>query len=265
MLKVYQATEIVEVIQQRVGRTRPWVVMAETENGITPFIVKLFSTAEVEVQGSLQSEIFCNRLAIEFDLKVPQAALIEIPEHITMRLSPEQQQQYLGADPRLKFGTCLLPNVNSAIPELPKKYYQNRIQMDTLYAFDNLIRNGDRGQQKTNLLISKKDAYLIDHELALKSIDIQNINVGSHVIEPMYTQYHLFHNYLKKSRKKNKKHYFDEFQEYLKGVSSSKLAPFAKQLENEGLSVNTKPIYDWLAQVKGNSSKFVNSLRESIE
>ena len=83
---------------------------------------------------------------------------------------------------------------------------------------------------------------------------------------------HIFQNYkkkkyifIKKSRKKNKKHYFDEFQEYLKGVSSSKLAPFAKQLENEGLSVNTKPIYDWLAQVKGNSSKFVNSLRESIE
>lgn len=265
MLKIYQATEIVEVIEQRVGRTRPWVVMAETEKGIAPFIVKLFSTAEVDVQGSLQSEIFCNKLAVEFDLKVPQAALIEIPDHITMRLTIEQQQQYLGSDPRLKFGTYLLPNVNSALPELPKKYYQKRIQMDTLYAFDNFIRNGDRGQQKTNLLISKKNAYLIDHELALKSIDIQNINLNDHVIEPMYSQYHLFHNYLKRSIRKNKKHYFDEFQEYLKGLSSSNLISLAKQLNNEGFSVNTKLIFDWLSQVKGNSTKFVNSLKESIE
>lgn len=93
MLPIYQAKEIVDIIPEASGRTKPWVVFAETSEGITPYVVKLFTTEQKEA-NCVTNEVICNVLAGEFGLAKPKMALIEIPENLVAQKSPEIQNQY---------------------------------------------------------------------------------------------------------------------------------------------------------------------------
>jgi hypothetical protein len=136
--------------------------------------------------------------------------------------------------------------------------------MDTLYAFDNLIRNCDRGQYKTNLLLGATDAYLIDHELTLSDSDIVNINLITLQLEDKFTKYHLFYPYLKNARWQNKQNFFNEFSFYLNSLNINKLTPYFRQLLNEGFIDYSQPVCNWLEQVKQNGVIFVNHIKGSL-
>lgn len=264
MLPIYEVIEIIEVIDEKSGRTKPWVVVVNTPEGLKTYVVKLFTTAQIN-SFCLNNEVICNFLATEFELPVPKCVLLNIPEETTMKLEPEHQQQYYNADPRPKFATELISDVNSAISGLPKSVYKNRIEIDTTYGFDNLIRNYDRGQIKTNLLISTESAYLIDHELAFNPKYIANIKINCFCIEDNFSKYHLFYSYLKKSTLKSKSRYFEEFEFCLNGLNINKLNEYFHFLENEGFPKNQSEIVAWLTQVKQNIRKFVELLRISIQ
>jgi hypothetical protein len=265
MLPIYEAIDIIKIIPQTVGHTQPWVVLANTPNGLKPFVAKLYTTEQVENNNSVTNEIICNALASQFDLKVPTCALIDIPEALQFQKPGDYQIQYSNADPRLKFATEMLSDVIAAVPSLSKSDYSKRISLDTLFAFDNMICNADRGQQKTNLLISSKDAFLIDHEYAFNKNNIIGVDWNSFQIERKFTQYHFFYPYLKNSWKTKKRHYFDEFQEYLTRLNINQLDNFFRQLSDEGFDTQSIAISNWLNQLKQNSTIFVNSLKESLE
>lgn len=265
MLPVYEAIDIIKVIPASVGHTQPWVVLANTPNGLKPFVTKLYTTDQVDNNNSVTNEIICNALASQFDLKVPTCAFIDIPESLQFRKPIEYQIQYSNADSRLKFATEMLADVTSAVPNLSKKYYSKRVTLDTLYAFDNMIRNADRGQQKTNLLLSSKNAFLIDHEYALHQNRISGINWNNFEIDRVFTHHHLLYPYLKKSIKSKKQYYFDEFQEYLRTLNINQLNTFFTQLSHEGFNTQSININSWLNQLKQNSTTFVNSLKSSLE
>jgi hypothetical protein len=265
MLPVYEAIEIRSKISKNVGHTEPWVVLANTPNGVKVFVAKLYTKNQIEQNFSVTNEIVCNILATQFDLKVPDPAFIEIPESLVYEKQLDFQIQFSAADPRLKFATEMISNVNSARDKIPKPYYSKRTQLDTLYAFDNLIRNADRGQQKTNLLLGDKNAFLIDHEYALKYNDISGINWADFKIDKKFTQSHLLHTHLKRARKHSKLAYFDEFQEYLRMLNVNQLGPYFNQLTAQGFLSQSRQINSWLNQVKQNSTTFVNCLKESLE
>lgn len=265
MLPIFEAIEIVDFISENSGHTMPWVVLANTPEGLKPFVVKLYTTEQVDASNCVNNEVACNILASEFELLVPKCALITIPEEITMRLSVAQQQQFYNTDPRPKFATELLSNVNSAILGLPKQQYQKRISMDMLYAFDNLIRNMDRGHPNTNLLLSSNAAYLIDHELVFRNQDIVDIDLKTLQLEGRFTQNHLFYPYLKKAHFKSKQNYFNEFSEYMNYLNINILDPYFRTLSNEGFNSNSTEIYHWLNKVKQNIPTFVSLLKGSIQ
>jgi hypothetical protein len=265
MLPVYKAIDVKNVISEKAGHTRPWVVLAETPEGLKSFVVKLYSTEQVDLFHCVTKEVVCNLLAIEFDLKVPQCVLIELPEDLVLNLPSQLQQQYNNADYRLKFATQYFDNVISATKEIPSKVYKKRIVMDTLFAFDNLIRNGDRGQNKTNLLLSPDNAFLIDHERALSTNDIVNIYLETLQLEDRFTKYHLFYPYLKDARGKNKYNFFNDFNEYLRFLNLNKLTQYFNKLVNEGFYDYSQPITAWLNNVKQNSTIFVNKLKGAVQ
>lgn len=265
MLPIYEAIDVKNVISENVGHTKPWVILANTPQGLTPFVVKLFSTHQVDHCHSVSKEIFCNLLAREFDLRTPQCALIDIPVELSYKLSQDAQFQYENADNRLKFATQMLANVNNAMPTLGKNYFKNRISIDTLYAFDNFIRNSDRGIRKPNLLLSKNDAFLIDHELALGETDITVINFNTLQLEDKFTKYHLFFSFLKNTKAKTRSNFFDEFSLYLYDLSINKLTSYFDQLVNEGFNDYRQPICNWIAQIKLNCSIFVDKLKGSLQ
>jgi hypothetical protein len=264
-IPIYEAIDVIEIIPESVGHTRPWVVLANTREGLKSFVVKLYNPVQVEEHFIVTREIVSNILAHEFDLKVPQFALIDIPSSLAFKQESEAQQQYDNADDRPKFATIQLNNVLSATKELPKKYFTSRIDLDTLYAFDNLIRNSDRGHPKMNLLMGSREAILIDHELALQSQNIENIDINTLQIEDSFTKYHLAYPYLKKLRGSNKQQLFNDFSGYLRLLNIKSLNPYFKQLTNEGYPDYSQPILNWLTHIKPNSTIFVNKLKGSLQ
>jgi len=265
MLPIYKALEVKQVISANSGHTQPWVVLASTPDGVKPFVVKLYTTSQVDQSHCVTKEVICNLLAGEFELNVPKCVLIDIPDDLVSRLSFDNQQQYSHADYRLKFATHYLDSVNSAMKGFESKFYKERISMDTLFAFDNLIRNGDRGQNKTNLLFRNKEAFLIDHEMTLNQRDIVNINLNTHQLEDVFTKYHLFFQNLKNAKDKSKVKFFKDFSDNLTFLSVNKFTPYHKQLIDLGFIDYSQPINSWLNNVIQNSTIFVNKLKGVIQ
>lgn len=176
----------------------------------------------------------------------------------------ETQQHFDNSDYRFKFAALYLENVNSVRPGVQLNYFKKRISIDTLFAFDNLIRNSDRGHYKPNLLFSAKDAFLIDHELALNNQDIVDINLNSLQLEDKFTKYHLFYPYLKQIMVLDKKNFFNDFTEYLRILNLNKLTPYFNQLVNEGFNDYSQPITNWVNQIKQNNTIFVDKLKGAV-
>lgn len=191
--------------------------------------------------------------------------MIDIPSSLAFKQESEAQQQYDNADDRPKFATIQLNNVLSATKEIPKKYFTSRIDLDTLYAFDNLIRNSDRGHPKMNLLMGPNEGFLIDHELALRSQDIVDVDINTMQLGSSFTKYHLAYPYLKKLRGTKKQQVFNDFSEYLRLLNIKTLNPYFKQLVKEGYPDYSLPILNWLTQIKQNSTTFVNKLKGSLQ
>ncbi len=263
MLPIFEAIDIISVIPKNVGHTQPWVVVAKTPSGIKSYVVKMYTTEQINRNNSVTAEVISNKLASEFNLSVPSAAYIDIPESLLINQPPEIQELFDKADSRLKFATELLPNVNAAMADMTAKFYKPRIGMDSLYAFDNLILNADRGVQKVNLLIDSNTAWLIDHEYSFDTNEMQNI-LDKFNINPKFTTHHLFHKHLKKATRKSKVHYFDEFTECLKTLNINSLGNYFTQLEQIGYNSNKKIITNWLELVKKKSPTFVDSLKGAI-
>lgn len=262
MLPVYEAIDIVKVINKNVGHTQPWVVLTRTPQGLETYIVKLYTPYDIQRHNPVTAEVISNVLAQEFALNAPRAAFIDIPEALLFNKPNEWQVQFENVDKRLKFASLQVQG-NQAITGLSKSVYKDKIEIDMLYAFDNLIKNGDRGTLKTNLLVGKK-VWLIDHEMAFGINDLNLFALESGAIDEKFTKHHLFYSFLKKSNIKTKTHYFDEFSEYLRMLNVNKLDSYFKQLSNLGYATNEQQIRNWLEKVKQNSATFVNCLKASI-
>jgi hypothetical protein len=262
MLPVYSAVSINKILQSG-GRTKPWLIMAQKDSEIRPFVVKLFPAAQVD-RYPVEAEVLGNILAKEtFNFMVPDAALIDFPPEFIRDLSDENKIILESKDERIKFGTSLINNFYPYSSSIPKSYITKRIQLDTLFAFDNLIRNRDRTERKPNILLTKNDAILIDHELALEKLDLAIAEI-SNISSPLNWSYHIFYNHLKDSIKENKKLYFEEFMEYLRYMNVNVVDSYFMQLDRFGYNCRTKEIKNYLNYAKNNSGKFVKILNALI-
>lgn len=261
MLPEYQALSFLKIIDKG-GRTRPWVVMVDTEIGIKPYVVKLFTEAQIETRNSVVNEVIGAVLAGEFDFQIPKPALIIFSDSFISTLSNEHRRILDSNDQRIKFGCELLDGINLFQPDLPQRAINGKIDIDTLFAFDNLIRNRDRNSFKPNLLLKEQNVWLIDHELGFENINtaIASFKYGTIVADSG----HLFYKYLNKANPKTKQKYFGTFVEYLKNLQLNKLSSYYQQLNRHGFLSNEAEIKEWLELVKQNSTKFVNLLKGTI-
>ena len=238
--------------------------MVNTAKGLKYFVTKLYSREQADRFHCVTNEIISNVLANEFELKVPACAFIDIPDELSFRLPMSAQVQLSTADQRLKFATERIENVKNALPELPARYFLERISIATLYAFDNYIRNCDRGHPKPNLLLNPDEAFLIDHELTFGIEDIAK-NLNELTLEDKFTKDHLFYPFLSKIKEKQRQKLFDEFEYYLNQLNLEMLSNYFNQLVAEGFNDYSGPIVNWLNQVKINGSIFVTKLKESLK
>jgi hypothetical protein len=265
MLPLYKA-KIFNGIIEKGGRTKPWSVLVDTGSGAKQFVVKMFPAQMVHDKDSVTSEVLGHILSKEFDLPMPEAALIEMDMNFQMTINDGQAQMAFDqADDRVKFGTEVIDGNYLFNPAFTRAQASRMIDIDTLYGFDNLIRNPDRGNARPNLLVKSKSAYLIDHELAFMLDARTKADFIKHEWDDKFSRHHICWNYLKNARKPVKNEYFNSFEEYLRRLNVNGLGPYFQQLRHEGFNPGRHElIRDWLTYAKENSRNFVTLLKETI-
>lgn len=266
MLPVYKAISFQGIIEKG-GRTKPWLILVKTDDFFQPFVVKVFETQLIETRDSVMNEVLGNILASQFGLPVPKAALIDFDQDFVQGIRSLSLLELLQQkDDRLKFGSELLEGYVQFNPSLfDASEARDIIPIDSVFAFDVLIRNADRNQGKPNLLTNGSEAFMIDHEVGFE-IDENTIEeVLNWQIPQKFFKYHLFYNYIRASWKSNKEEYFNEFEECLKYLNVELLKPYLVQLYNHGFSPKKHNlIIDYLSKVKANSANFANLLKGLI-
>jgi hypothetical protein len=266
MLAVYRAISFQRVLE-RGARTKPWLVLVQTRDRVESYVVKLFDTSQIIEKDSVANEVIGNVLAREFHLPVPSAALIELDADFlrTVR-DPVLIDLLKKKDDRIKFGTVELPGVfryDAATTTLAEA--RRMIEIDSVFAFDNLIRNPDRNEIKPNILARTKEAFLIDHELGfeIRAEIIQEL--ASWIRSQRYYRYHIFYKLLKGAGHGEKQWFFNEFEECLRTLNVNVLQPYYRQLADHGYaSPKHKVTMDYLFEMKRKSVNFVNLLRGLI-
>lgn len=253
------------------GSTKPWRVVAIPDGVNAPeetaYVVKMFTNRHIQQGNSIAKEFICNFLAGEFDLRVPEACLVDLyDEHFKQTLSSKEQQILLEKYEGVTYCSKLS---NAAIVS---EYLKGSFQMQdcaTLFAFDCLTLNVDRGghRNKPNLLADDEGFILIDHELTLNIIDDEDGKAFSKVLErldanhwPNMYEKHLFYSVLK-SYKGSKKSLFDTFEEGLKVLNINKVESYLEELMLEGVAVGARNLLiSYLRHLKQNSHRFRNVL-----
>ncbi|GAA5030537.1 hypothetical protein GCM10011506_19880 [Marivirga lumbricoides] len=239
--------------------------MVKTESGFQPYVVKLYSTDQIENRNSVAAEVVGNLLAPNFDFNVPKMALIDFPNKFINTLPAEELFQFEQSDERLKFGCYYLEDAVNFSKEVQKKYLISSMQLDTLYAFDNFIRNGDRGTKKPNLLFKKGESWLIDHEYALDIKEDTLNKMKNYSWEDKFASHHICLPYLKKESKTNKISLFNSFTEYLRTLNLKEIQDVLIELEGHEFNTQSALIMDYFTVVKRNSAIFVNNLKGFIQ
>lgn len=266
LLPILTAISFQHIIEKG-GRNKPWVVIVYAGGQIMPYVVKLFDSAIIEYKDCVTNEVLGNVLAKEFNLPTPKAALIDFDDEFISTIRDSRLLEIIEAkDDRLKFGTQLQEGFFPFDASYPTSDIKNIIEPDTVFAFDNFIRNPDRNVGRTNILVKSDEAFLIDHELAFEisaeTIEKELLNWGW---DSKFYNQHIFKKSLTNSILRHKKDYFTEFEECLKYINLSVIVPYLTQLRHSGYSpAKYDLITEYLVSVKQNSTKFVNIMKMAI-
>lgn len=258
MLPVYKALSFQKVLDG--GSTRPWLVLVTVDGKPEPYVVKLFKKKHVDEAYAVAKEVYCSILANQFGLTTPKPALIEFSSSFIAALPIELKNELSLKDNRIKFGSKLIEGTFQYVDTLQRESFK-KYDIQTIYAFDNLIWNTDRRPDKPNILFKGNDAYLIDHEISLL-VDyktVENFNRNSWVY---WSSRHIFYSILKNGNINDKRQYFGNFQGLLGNLNIDILDSYSKQLieyrhHNEE---HYSEIKNYLYALKQNPAKLVQLL-----
>lgn len=270
-MKILEATSYLCPIRSG-GSTRPWVVQVSSPDGPLPYVVKLFTERQTQQIHPIAKEVFGNELAREFDLVVPEWALIRFGDTFIASL-PEQEGLRLRAiSAGLKFGSAEIPNAPIVDVRQQRSFLKN-YDIGTIFAFDNLVLNPDRGgtRNKPNLLINDDTLVLIDHELifpfANDTLAPDAYVMPSFERSAWYYPYdkHLFYPLLKRMSASEKASVFDTFEYFLQNLSLGPLDAAASALTKQGIEIGNYPVIrKHLLQTKVRAGEFCKFLTTLI-
>lgn len=266
MLPIYDAISFDDRILKG-GRTRPLIVTIRNEEGkLKQFVVKLYSKREVRENLTVARDVLTVALADEFDLLSPLPAYIRFTDAFLQTLPNELRAEIKEKEAYLNFGCEYLSGVINFGANIPKNTLEGLTGIDTVFAFDNLVRNLDRRyKEKTNLLLHNHDIYLIDHEFCLE-IDFRHIEDLETMNWNYYYQNHVFYPFLSSHSKQTISNYFYEFEELLKRLNVNKLNAYVNQLEYLGFPIpDIEILKRYLEYTKKNSYKFVTLLKGILQ
>ncbi len=268
MIPVYTATSL-EKTKLEGGTTLP-SIMAVAESKGTPvgdYVVKTFDQKHIDQYNPTAKELYANILAQEFDLKVPEPAIINVDKTIIDQLNKEKAYQKRNIRPGYYFGCEYIEGTLPYSEDLHISNY-DPWEIETIFAFDVLIRNFDRRTKKPNIIFKGKHFYLIDHDLSLdiqKSFsEYEGIDQYESVAQGAKGA-HIFLNQLQKQQKKGTVT-FDGFIEILRYLDIGKLNQIQSQLDELGMTTGDFPaIKQYLLDIKNQPEQFQRILLNLIQ
>jgi hypothetical protein len=262
-MNIYKAVRFERILKE--GSTLPWAVevVVEDEN-LQSFVVKVFKRETLAQYNAVAHEFIANELAQLLDLNVPEKAWVEFDDNFITQLPDELKDKVASnfIDKRLKFGTVYIDNATTF--SLTEHFSALETwEYEDIYAFDNLIFNGDRHSIKPNILLKKDEYYLIDHELSFMGFSQKSITS----IETLHTKFpyqkHIFYSILQQQKDKNR--LFETFEESLRNLRIRNLEKTFPVLEAQGYAyAHQSNFLNYLRHVKANSRNFVTTLRRQL-
>lgn len=264
VLKEITALEILEDSLEG-GTTKPMLVLCDDGN---KYVLKIFKEIHSQQRCYTGAEVCAYLLAKEFNLSIPDGALITIPIELIelIKNSNKSLYQELATKDYSKpcFGSLYLESLPTYSPSLKDKYF-DLDELETIFAFDIFILNEDRKNSKPNILKSSEHYFLIDHEKAFEgSAYALKLFQENELVQ--YYETHIFFQSLSEIEKKHPKTVnFETFIEFLRILN---LKTIRKQIERlESLKYYVNECYDWLnylEEIKKNSTKFVELLKKKL-
>ena len=271
-INVLTATEFRGIVPKG-GSTKPWIVEAYDTAGNTDlYVVKMFTPKQIRQQNAVAKEVFGNVLARSFNLPVPDFALVRFEQAFLETLSSEHREIEQNSHRGLRFGSRFASGY-IIFDDALSAAHLDLATMGSVYAFDNLVRNLDRGgfRKKPNLLIRDGDFLLIDHEQIFPFADdpdhyndapIRDFQAGKWAYP---YQEHLFYKYLQGTSQSQKEILFRNFMEQLRVLDLFLLEELAQYLtENHQPVGNLELILDYLTAVKRAPESFAALLQKQI-
>lgn len=256
------------------GSTYPWIVtVLNHKKQPIKYVVKLFTERQMVQQNPIAKEVFGNILAKEFELYVPEIALVNFGDDFCQTLSLENIKTLNNKHNGLKFGSEYIDSAAIVNISNQKNAFWKSYDIGSIFAFDSLIGNLDRGgaRNKPNLLIKNEDFILIDHEQIFTFADDENIYNDAIITDfrkgswRYNAQQHLFFPFLKSLKNSEKENIFDTFHEHLSHLNFNLLDNSINFLIENNLPMGNYPlIKNYLAEIKNDSGRFINLLKQSI-
>ncbi|MEM9075436.1 MAG: HipA family kinase [Bacteroidota bacterium] len=246
--------------------TEPLLIEASDEDGnIDIYVLKLFDDNGPNNIYRTAKEIVGNELAKEFGLPVPEYGLINFDHSLLTEYYSLDRIKTIHNG--FKFCSKLEEGMSIFNPNL-KNYALREYDMGSVFAFDNILLNTDRGgfRNKPNLLVNDNDFLLIDHELILFFYNnmekVEPIDF-KHKFDVYYFKNHVFYKILKNKRKKSE--VFDEFEEMLKVFNLSKFDDIFARLDKFNVIHNGKEdCSDYFLWLKNQRNYVINCLKDRI-
>ncbi|HKO91856.1 MAG TPA: HipA family kinase [Polyangiaceae bacterium] len=149
-------------------RVRHWLkggssspVVVDTPSGL--FVVKLRGAGQGVT--ALVAEIIVAELAEQIGLPVPERALLEIPPELPSDNENDELLQLLGLSVGLNLGLRFLVGASDPRPEELRSIEDGFVAR--VLWLDGLVMNIDRTPSNPNVLLWKRQPWLIDHGAAL--------------------------------------------------------------------------------------------------
>lgn len=260
MIPIYTAI-LLEKGNVEGGTTLPCQMIVANNEGKPRgiYIVKVFGQRHIEQYNPTNKEIIANYLAeSEFDLTVPKMAIVQVSQAIINELQQLEGYQNITLKEGHYFGCQYIENTLNYENGIKTSSYE-QWELETIFAFDVLIRNYDRRIKKPNILFKNGNFILIDHDL---SLDIQKsyneykkLDNYKNVIQGLKGQ-HIFLEHLQKLHKKTPIS-FDDFIESLRTLNIGKLYELKTFLENHDFDVTDfEYIINYLQEIKQDLNGF---------
>jgi hypothetical protein len=214
------------------GRTAPSLIEAVDAQGcLHEVVLKIFSAGERGKEAAT-SELICSRLGTRLGLKAPQPFIVELPEGFFQVVQDTNARPRFEAATGQHFGSAYLagaPTV-AAGREIPAG---KRSAAASVFAFDCLVQNPDRREEKPNLLEAGSGYWLIDHDMALAFLGEALIGGPIFPWHPRalgnpafsYLRRHLLHRSLQGSAD-----HVEEFEARLASVTRDELAAMVEEV-----------------------------------